>query len=224
MSVPRSITSSVVGHSSWRISPVPRMRLPRQRPFTSSTPLKSLACLPRSPSMPSIAPPFAGMSPPPRRIRVAEQDEERASDVDETLVSLRGFRQDGQIAILRDGADHARQGRHLAEPDGVKVFERVEIDDHAALAFCDLARQQPVPIAGARDALNVDRPHAVLLLHPGQIVGAVARVDYVLGDAALTEMLRLRFDLDEVGGSPAVYDFAFAVLALSRRVDGRGVA
>src|ERR1700680_3100372 len=151
--------------------------------------------------------------------RVAEQDEERAGDVDENLVALRGFRHDVQIAILRDGADHARQGRHLAEPDGVKVFERVEIDDHAALAFCDLARQQPVPIAGARGALNVDRPHAVLLLHPGQIVGAVARVDHVLGDAALAEVLRLRFDLDEVGGSPAVYDFAFTVVELSRLIE-----
>ena len=59
MSVPFSSTSSVVGQFSYRISPVPRIWPPRQRPLTSSTPLNSLAYLARSLSM------------PPRRQKVA---------------------------------------------------------------------------------------------------------------------------------------------------------
>jgi hypothetical protein len=66
---------------------------------------------------------------------VAEQHEERAGDIDEDLVAFRGFRQDRPVAVLRDGADHTRQGRHLAEPDGVEEFERVQVDDHAAMGL-----------------------------------------------------------------------------------------
>src|SRR6202035_871799 len=98
-------------------------------------------------------------------------------------------------------------------------LKSVEIVKHAVLALRDLAWQAFVPIAGARDALNVDRPQAVLLLHPGEVVGAVARIDDVLGDAALSEVPCLRLDPDEVGRSPAVDDLASAVIEFLRLIE-----
>src|SRR6267142_3076618 len=72
---------------------------------------------------------------------MAEHDEEAARDVDDLQMILVCFLQDRQIAVFRCGADHAGQGWNLTELDRVDVFERIEIDDHAILAFRDLSRQ-----------------------------------------------------------------------------------
>src|ERR1700687_5920018 len=129
------------------------MRLPRQRPFMSSTPWKSLAYLPRAASMPPISRALAGMSPPPRRLGWHSRTKSAPAMSTRTSLPFAAFCRIGTLRALRDGADQSGQGRHLAEPGGVEVFERVEIDDHAVLALRDLARQQPMPIAGAGGAL-----------------------------------------------------------------------
>src|SRR6266581_3531597 len=50
------------------------------------------------------------------------------------------------------------------ELDGVDVLERVEVDDHAALALRDLFRPNTVPIARAWRTVHVFRLHAAALL------------------------------------------------------------
>ncbi|MGA8616386.1 MAG: hypothetical protein WB760_32765 [Xanthobacteraceae bacterium] len=97
--------------------------------------------------------------------------------------------------------EHAGEGRHLAEFLRVQVFERVEVDDDSALALGHFIGPDAMPIAGARRALDVDRPHADALAK-GEIVGAVVGVDDIFGDTAAAERARHRFDGDAIAAAP----------------------
>ena len=86
---------------------------------------------------------------------MAQHDKETTRDVDDVPPVLLYLFEDRQIAVLRRGRDHAGQGWGLTEFDRVDVFERVEVDDHARLAFRYLSRQKTVPVARAWRALHV---------------------------------------------------------------------
>ena len=136
---------------------------------------------------------------------MAEHDEKAACDVDDLQMVLICFLQDRQIAIFRRGGDHAGQGWSLTELDRVDVLERVEVDDHARLAFRDLFGQKTVPVVRTWRPLDVFRLH-VAAFQVFEIAGVIYVSDHILGNAAASEVPGHRFDLHGMGTRPAVDD------------------
>src|SRR5271163_650134 len=137
-------------------------------------------------------------------LRMAEHGEECTDNVDDLLAPLGcSLLQARYVSLFGSQADHTGEGRHLAEPGWIEVFECVEVDDHAVLALGDLGRQKTVPVARSGRPLHVFRAHAASL-EVCEIALGITVCDHVLGDTAIDKMPGHRFDLYGTHGRPPV--------------------